>query len=333
MTIILADPSDQALARSIFGTHDPTEIESLILDWSARQGFRQGSVASLELSVGAGVTLALPDGSKRFIKVWGDRADPRALAAQAELQRRMAAGGYPSPAVLSSVTPLGPGWAVAMQYDRSGVATDTRLEGVARLMAFGLAQLIREASAFSDLTNLPTRVLPREGAIWPTPHNVLFDFEKTRAGAEWIDDIARNALDTMRRAGSSLVVGHHDWSAKNMRMQPDAIAVVYDWDATFLDRETFFLGTAAAHFPVTWELPVPETPTLREMIAFVRDHEQARSLAFTRAELAEVEAAATYARAYKARCEHAGDAQGARWCGSSRESLKANGPLTGVFSS
>jgi hypothetical protein len=52
----------------------------------------------------------------------------------------------------------------------------------------------------------------------------------------------------------------------------------------------------------------------------------------TRAEIAEVEAAATYARAYKARCEHALDAQGMRWQGSSRESLKRNGPFTGAFS-
>jgi hypothetical protein len=40
----------------------------------------------------------------------------------------------------------------------------------------------------------------------------------------------------------------------------------------------------------------------------------------------EVAAAATYARAYKARCEHAIDLEGTRWRGSSREGLERDGP-------
>jgi hypothetical protein len=34
-----------------------------------------------------------------------------------------------------------------------------------------------------------------------------------------------------------------------------------------------------------------------------------------------------YARAYKARCEHALDPKEACWCGYSREGLKNNGPF------
>ena len=112
-----------------------------------------------------------------------------------------------------------------------------------------------------------------------------------------------------------------------MRMGPGGVAVLYDWDSVFLDREAFTLGYAAAHFPVTWELDVPETPAISEVAAFVHDYEQARGVALTRPELAEVQAAATYARAYKARCEHALDPGATRWRGSSRESLKANGPF------
>ncbi len=112
-----------------------------------------------------------------------------------------------------------------------------------------------------------------------------------------------------------------------MRMNPNGIAVLYDWDSVFLDRETFILGSAAVHFPVTWELDVPETPGISEVVAFVRDYQQARGKPFTRSELREVEAGATYARAYKARCEHAIDPGATRWRDSSRESLKRNGPL------
>jgi hypothetical protein len=105
------------------------------------------------------------------------------------------------------------------------------------------------------------------------------------------------------------------------------ICVVYDWDAVFLHREAFILGSAAANFPITWELDVPETPAIGEVMAFVREYEQARGTPLTQSELTEVEAGATYARAYKARCEHAIDPGSLCWRGSSRESLEANGPF------
>ena len=102
--------------------------------------------------------------------------------------------------------------------------------------------------------------------------------------------------------------------------------MLYDWDSVFLERETFVVGSTAAHFPVTWELDVPETPTVREIVAFVREYEEVRGAPFTGSEWAEVAAAATYARAYKARCEHAIDPGGVRWRGSSRECLERDGP-------
>lgn len=112
-----------------------------------------------------------------------------------------------------------------------------------------------------------------------------------------------------------------------MRMSPSGIAVVYDWDAVLLDREAFIVGSAAANFPITWELDVSQTPAIGEVASFVCEYEQARGTEFTKSERIEIEAGATYARAYKARCEHAIDPGSVRWGGSSRESLKANGPF------
>ena len=215
----------------------------------------------------------------------------------------MAARGYPKLAVLTKLSPLGPCWVVTMAYKADGVPTDVRTVGVRRNMAWGLARFIAVAADCRDMPNLPRRQLPVGQSIWPTPHNILLDFDTTRRGAEWIDEIARAALVSMRNAKSRIVVGHHDWSAKNMRMGADGIAVLYDRDAVFVDREAFVLGTAAAHFPVTWKLPVPETPSVDEVRAFVRDYEQARRSNLTASELAETAAGATYARAYKARCE------------------------------
>ena len=319
------DPSDKLLAIAIFGTESVAEAERMIRAWARTRSFGDGRVSSVELSVGAAVTLQLAT-DKVFVKVWPGEVDPKALSAQLRVQAGLAARGFPAPEVLTDLSRLGPGWASAMEYKRNGVATDVRVPGVRRAMAAGLAQFVRMSQSYRNLESLPRRPLP-DCSVWPRPHNVLFDFEATAQGAEWIDDIARMALAAMRSATSRIVVGHLDWSAKNMRMGPESIAVVYDWDAVFLDRETFVVGAAAAHFPMTWELDVSGIPDACEVMAFVQEYEEARGQAFTSAELKEVAASATYARAYTARCEHSGDPGGARWTGSSRQSLKDNGPF------
>ena len=321
------DPEDRLLARSVFGTDDLWTARGMILDWVAGQGFGRARVTAIELSVGAAVTVTLADRSRIFVKVWPGTANARSLAAQIEVQAAMAARGFPAPAVLTKLSALGPGWAVGMAYDRAGVPTDARVPGVRRAMAGGLARFVAEAEACRGVDGLRRWPLPPEGALWPKPHNALFDFRATAQGAGWIDEAAGPALRAMRSARSCTVVGHSDWSAKNMRMGSGGIAALYDWDSVFLDREAFVVGSAAAHFPVTWELDVPETPSIREVVAFVREYEEARGAPFTRSELAEVAAAATYARAYKARCEHAIDRGGTRWRGSSRERLERDGPF------
>jgi len=294
----------------------------MIRAWARTRGFGDGRVSSVEISVGAAVTLQLAT-DKVFVKVWPGEADPKVLSAQLQVQSGLAACGFPAPRVLSELSRLGPGWAAAMEYKRDGVATDVRVSGVRRAMAAGLWQFVRVSESYRDTEGLPHRLLPER--VWPRPHNVLFDFEATAQGAEWIDDLARTALAVMRSATSRIVVGHLDWSAKNMRMGSQSIAVVYDWDAVFLDRETFVLGAAAAHFPTTWELDVSGVPDAREVMAFVQEYEEARGQALRDTELEEVAASATYARAYTARCEHAGDPGGAGWKGSSRQSLKDHG--------
>jgi hypothetical protein len=318
------DRYDRLLASSIFGTDRADEAERMIRAWARTKGFGDGQISSVELSVGAAVTLQLAT-DKVFVKVWSSEADSKALSAQLRVQAGLAARGFPAPRVLTELSRLGPGWAAAMEHKHDGVATDVRVRGVRRAMAAGLWQFVSLSEPYRDMEALPHRLLPDR--IWPRPHNALFDFEATAQGAEWIDEIAATALAAMRSATSRVVVGHLDWSAKNMRMGRQGIAVVYDWDAVFLDRETFVVGAAAAHFPMTWELDVSGIPDAREVRAFVQEYEEARGQPFRDPELEEVAASATYARAYTARCEHAGDPGGAGWSGSSRQSLKDDGPF------
>ena len=59
--------------------------------------------------------------------------------------------------------------------------------------------------------------LPPDHGLWPVPHNALFDFEATVAGAEWIDEVAGKAKKILDNSPGRMVVGHADWSAKHLR--------------------------------------------------------------------------------------------------------------------
>jgi len=324
------DRGDRVLAGSIFGTDDPGSVRRMILGWATGQGIAGARVDAVAFSVGAAVTLRLPDGSRLFVKVWPQSTDVRGLAAQMRVQQGMATSGFPAPRVLTGLSALEPGrpsgWAVAMTHDRSGRVPDARRPAVRRMMAAGLAGFVAQAEAWRGQPDLPGRELPLGDAVWPRPHNALFDFAATARGAGWIDRAGAVALAAIRAAASRLVVGHHDWSAKNMRIGEHRLAVLYDWDAVFLDRETSVVGSAAAHFPITGAVDAPE-PGRAEIVAFVREYEQARFNAFSRAELAGIGAAASYSLAWEARCEHAIDPGRLNWTGSARESLLAHGPI------
>jgi hypothetical protein len=135
------DRYDKLLATAVFGTDSADEAERMIRAWARASGFGDGRVSSVELSVGAAVTLQL-DSDKVFLKVWPGDADSKALSAQLQVQAGLAACGFPAPRVLTGLSRLGPGWATAMEYKRDGVATDVRVPGVRRAMAAGLSQFV-----------------------------------------------------------------------------------------------------------------------------------------------------------------------------------------------
>jgi hypothetical protein len=131
------DPYDRLLASAIFGTDRVEDAERLIRAWASTKGFGDGRVKSVELSVGAGVTLQ--------------------LATDIDL----AAGGFPAPRVLTDLSRLGPGWATAMEYKRDGAPTDVRMPGVRRAMAAGLLQFVRSSEPYRDVEGLPHRLSRR----------------------------------------------------------------------------------------------------------------------------------------------------------------------------
>ena len=304
------DEGDSALSSHILGTPDRDQAIASIRQWLAGQGHADAEIISIELSIGAAVGVRLSDGSKLFAKFWPPSVEYPALAAQLHVQDAMARRGFPAPMLRSALTPFADGYAIIMDFARSAAPTDVRIPGVAEAMAHGLARLVREGHDLKSTPNLPQHNLPV--ALWPKPHNILFNFEATAEGAEWIDAIARRDLETLRARPGSPVLGHLDWSAKNMRMQGLSLSVVYDWDAIFVCDEAYVVGSAAASFPTTWELPVPGIPTLEQSAAFIAAYQSARGRPFDLEERERIRAAASYSQCYIARCSYALDPEAAR---------------------
>jgi hypothetical protein len=138
--------------------------------------------------------------------------------------------------------------------------------------------------------------------LWPRPHSTLFDFSLP-SGA-WIDDLGRRARTLLASWPGAPVVGHGDWSVKNLRFRDGAIAAVYDWDSLVLLPEVSIVAAGAVHFPATWYLDVAKAPAIQEVEAFLAEYEAARGVPFTGPERRAVDVAAVYAMGYTARCEH-----------------------------
>jgi Phosphotransferase enzyme family len=255
-----------------------------------------------------------------FLKAWTP-ATPLALLRDAhEVQSFLAARGFPCPGVLVGPRPFGAGHAAIHEHRSEGSLANASAPPLRAAMASALARLIAMAAPLHDLPDL-RRGLPRD-TVWPAPHNALFDFEATRQGAEWIEAIALASRQILLAATGPAVVGHWDWSARNMRFRDDEVCVVYDWDSAGVDLEAVFVGKTAIAYPLTWYGEPEPFPPPEAAAAFVHDYELARGRPVDAAERRVIAAAATYALTYTARCEHAIDPAGESEAGTARAMLK-----------
>ena len=329
------DDEDSRLALDILGTDDVALIERAINAFCLEhlgQGVARVRYASY--SAGAGLGLVLADGQSVFLKVCSPATSLECLQSVHVIQNALASRGFPAPRVLVSPRACMAGNGSVMEWYDHGTQFDAHPAPVRRALATTLAQLVTLATPFADLPGLPRHEYPANAAFG-TAHNILFDFQATRRGAEWIDEIAIASAHIAQGGPNTIVVGHPDWSMHNVRLQNDpsgnpAVSAVYDWDSLTVARETDIVGMAAAIFTATWELDVvPRFPTREEMAAFVADYEDAAGHHFSASEWECIGAAATYMLAYVGRCEHChGNPEDAQ---SARKALRAHVADSRVF--
>lgn len=292
------------LVEQVFGTKDAARVEAALLGLplEIRHCFH------LEISVGALFGLELGDGRRIALKVHQAKVGAPELEAQQVVQAHLADRGFPCPRPVLGPTPFLVGLCSAEEWRtdgrRYGVVTAARRRAMAEAV-------LRIAELGAELPRLPPlEAYHARQELWPEPHNALFDFDATRAGAEEIDEIAGRAAGLMR--AGPLVLGHQDFSLKHFRFGAGGqITIVYDWDSLSVDHESVALGGAAAAHTAALHARTFE-PSVETTLAFVDAYEDAGGglpVEVRRAALAY----AVYIVAYTARCEHAlGVARGSR---------------------
>ena len=301
---------DHAVELAIFGFADADELAALL---SAFVGERLGQVTdAVFYTPGVGVVagLQLDDGRKVVLKVhrWNVTIDR--LSAIQRVQAHLANAGLPTPLPLWKPEPLASGIATIETFLPSGHRPLDRT-AISRLLATGLHQFVGAAPAAQTVAAVgrPLLLRPPEGPLWSEPHDVRFDFDRTAAGAEWIDDLARLAQTRLRdgqgRHTRPPVVGHFDWRVENLGLDETRLVAIYDWDSLAIAAEPVIVGNNAAQYPADWkgetDDPLPSVP---EMRAFVGHYEEARGRPFSEVERELLDAANLAICCYGARCQH-----------------------------
>ncbi len=205
----------------VFGTTDPYKIASLIDTFCQEElGAHVADYIFYESSVGAVCGVRLVDGRRVVVKVHQTSRSLDFLQAVVGVQRYLISHGYPCTKPLLDPRPLALGIATTEEFVDEGVYHQAYDPTIRRSMAEMLAWLIQLTSIPEAIPGVQPASLDLRlpaGVIWPAPHSKLFDFEATATGAEWIDEIARQAQEIKLHGAGQLVLGHTDWGVKHFR--------------------------------------------------------------------------------------------------------------------
>jgi hypothetical protein len=291
----------------LLGTSDPARIVGLLEEFSrSALGSELHSVASYRRGVGAVFGLLLTDARRIVVKVHRIDLVGDALDGIRTVQRTLSERGLPAPMPIGEPRVVGNGIGAAEEMLTTGEKLNPHNASVRRVLAAGLFQFVEAATPLLGSVQLPLANpfgLP-DDQLWPTPHDLRLDF--SLPGAEWIDDLAKDArLVLDQSASGSMVIGHADWRIENLRMDPSAVVAIFDWDSVCTCPEAVLVGAASVHFTTDWsDSSTDSFPSPDESSAFVNEYEEARGRRFAPRDRELVDAAQIYRLAYGARCEH-----------------------------
>ncbi len=324
--VVVVEPLDQVVARalaaaphateaSVFGTTDPARISHLVERFCVDH-LGDGPVGALFYvsSVGCVIGLRLASGQDVVVKAYQPRWRAPFLTSVQEVQRHLARNGLPCAYPVLAPTLLAPSWDTLAVVETWLPDPGMRVNASSSALGVSAAGLARQISLCDGLDisdGLRDHPLHSSAsALYGEPHSPLFDFERSSAGAEWIDELARRSVDIRDVNTTRQVIGHTDWSARNVRLDERRLLAVYDWDSLAVVDESTAVGQAAITWRVTAEPGGTEFPSATEVADFVSAYGAAAGHGLSESAWRAAGAAAAYTLAYTARCEHSLEASG-----------------------
>lgn len=310
LTAILHNSDEVILLKSISGTDDAEQLVGLINNFCIEHFSSPVSACYFaRLSIGASLGLRLENGKDIFLKINKLRSDPSAngghsideLTAKSRAQEALYTTGFPCPAIVLHPISYHGALYTVQEYVDVGAQTDAHIPSIRRASAQGFAELTKRVNARISAHGFTEIDIYRIDDLFPAPRNPNSNFAKNAEKAGWIDEIALKSKQTILSSSKNVVLGHCDWSMKNMRFSDDRLAMVYDWDSIILQDEFHLLGNAASKYNETWDIPVRITPTQEEAYDFVVEYERMRGIRFTREEWIKISACVTYIFCHSAR--------------------------------
>ena len=303
-----------------FGTDCAEQIAEIVNEFCrAHLGSKLRGYLFYRSGIGSTHGIQLEDGRDVVIKVRPPAEtnpylsfDRTSLESICRVMKWLTDRGYPCPKPILGSTSLAKGLATVEEFlDRSEHGNGFEHE-CRKLIATGLAELIRLLRSFEGEVSC-LKHFQRSESLYPQPHSKLFDFEKTAAGAGWIDNFAERARQAEAHEDKP-VLGHGDWRVEHLGFREGKIVATYDWDSLAFCTETELVGVSAHGFTADWTLEaVRRIPTADDIRAYVADYERARGQPFSALERKSLFAHCVYCIAYSARCAHSFEPDKMEW--------------------
>lgn len=303
-----------------FGTDCAEQIAEIVNEFCrAHLGSKLRGYLFYRSGIGSTHGIQLEDGRDVVIKVRPPAEtnpylsfDRTLLESICRVMKWLTDRGYPCPKPILGSTSLAKGLATVEEFlDRSEHGNGFEHE-CRKLIATGLAELIRLLRSFEGEVSC-LKYFQRSESLYPQPHSKLFDFEKTAAGAGWIDNFAERARQAEAHEDKP-VLGHGDWRVEHLGFREGKIVATYDWDSLAFCTETELVGVSAHGFTADWTLEaVRRIPTADDIRAYVADYERARGQPFSALERKSLFAHCVYCIAYSARCAHSFEPDKMEW--------------------
>jgi phosphotransferase family enzyme len=258
------------------------------------------SIAFTAGDIGAVFGLRLHNGRTVVLKALRPGASLVRVQNVVACQNRLAAAGFPAPAVLDGPSLTDGVVAVIEEYVPRSPTGNPHEPQIRATMAAALANqidLLRDVDGSALNSGRPAWANWETGA-WPAEHDPIFDFSRPVPGYEWLDETANGAAAELRTYDElPPVVGHSDWVWQNVCVRGTEFVAGYDWDSLIFAPECMIVGLVAGSFTQGSSVP-PHDPTGEEIAAFIADY----PVDFGTGERKCALAAATWVRCYNARC-------------------------------